>query len=232
VSTPGARNSGSLRTCDAWVFLGVRDNLCCARVFTAGGSGPCAVGLAAGCADGTCTCSGLASLADVMGTIGGVTAGEGADESATGGLSADTGLSGRGIIDTAKNARAKPAGTAIQPAHIAPGIMRRRDCRLRDWGRVSADLGGASPCHSHNPDSLRSVLTNRAEGDIGGVRVAIGALLYVSRISSRDSARMAPHPLLLAAPISPCVPCDASGGAQAASVSQPSEIGHTDLTAF
>lgn len=201
VSTPGGGNSGRLRTCDAWVFLAIRDNLCCAPPFTTGGSGPCAVILAAGGADGTCTCSDLASVrsAGGTGTIGGVTAGEGADESATAGLSADTGLSGRGITDTAKNARAKPAGTAIQPAHPVAGMMRRRNCWLRDLDRGSADVGGASPCHSHNPDSWRSVLTNRAEGDIGGVPIAICALLYASPISSRDSACIAPLPLLIAA---------------------------------
>jgi hypothetical protein len=201
VSTPGVGNSGRLRTCDAWVFLAVRDTLCCARAFTAGGSGPCAVILAAGGADGTCTSSSLAAVrsAGGTGTIGGVTAGEGADESATSGLSTDTGLSGRGIIDTAKNARAKPAGTAIQPARPAAGMMRRRNCWLRDLGRGSVGDGGASPCHSHNPDSLRSVLTNCAEGDIGGVPVTIGALLYASFISSRASACMAPHPRLIAA---------------------------------
>jgi hypothetical protein len=193
VSTPGLGNSGRLRTYDAWVFLAVRDDLCCARPFTTGGSGPCAVILAADGADGTCTSSSLAAVrsAGATGIIGGVTAGEGTDERPTAGLSADIGLSGRVIIDTARNARAKPADTAIQPDQPAAGMMRRRNCWLRDWGRVSADVGGASPCHSHNPDSLRSVLTNRAEGDIGGVPVAIGALVYVSRISSRGSARMA-----------------------------------------
>jgi hypothetical protein len=198
VSTPGVGNSGRLRTCDAWVFLAGRDNLRCARPFTTGVSGPCAVILGAG-GGGTCTCSGLPSSAGVRGTIGGVTAGEGADESATAGLSADTGLSGRGIIDTARNARAKPAGTAIQPAHPAAGMMRRRNCWLRDLGRGRVGGGSASPCHSHNPDSLRSVLTNCDGGDIGGVPVTIGALLYASFISSRASACMAPHPLLIAA---------------------------------
>jgi hypothetical protein len=199
VSTPGVGNSGRLRTCDARVFLAVRDTLCCARPFTTGGSGPCAVILAAGGTGGTCTWSGLPSSAGVRGTIGGVTAGDGADESAAAGLSADTRLSGCGIIDTARNARAKPAGTAIQPAHPAAGTMRRRNCWLRDLGRGSVGGGGASPCHSHNPDSSRSVLTNCAEGDIGGVPVTIGALLYASFISSRASACMAPHLRLIAA---------------------------------
>ena len=194
VSTPGIGNSGRLRTCDAWVFLAVRDNLRFARPFAAGGSGPCAVILAAG-ADGTCTRSNLASVTSAggTGTIGGITAGDGADESATSGLSADTGLSGREIIDNARNARAKPAGTAIQPARPTAGMMRRRICRPRDLGRGSNGRdGGTSPCHSHKPASLISVLTNRAEGDTGGVPVAIGALLYVSPISSRDSACMTP----------------------------------------
>jgi hypothetical protein len=201
VSTPGVGNSGRLRTCDARVFLAVRDNLGCARPFTNGVSGPCAVIVAAGGTGGTCTCSGLRSPAGVRATIGGVTAGEGADESAAAGLSADTGLSGCGNIDTARTARAKPAGTAIQPAHPAAGIMRRRNCWLRDFGRGSVGGGGASPCHSHNPDSLRSVLTNWAEEDIGGVPVTIGALLYASFISSRASACMLHIPLLVAAPI-------------------------------
>jgi hypothetical protein len=97
--------------------------------------------------------------------------------------------------------------------------MRRRCPWSRDLGRGSADVGGASPCHNHNPDSWRSVLTNRAEGDIGGVPVTIGVLLYVSPTSSRDSACMVPTiPLLTAAPIPACVPCDTPGRTQAASV--------------
>ena len=42
MSTPGVGNVGRLRKCDEWVFLAVRDNLCCARPFTTGDSGPCA----------------------------------------------------------------------------------------------------------------------------------------------------------------------------------------------
>ena len=204
VSTPGVGNSGPLRTCDAWVFLfAVRDNLCCAPPFAPGGSGPCAVILAAG-ADGTCTRSNLASVTSAggTGTIGGITAGDGADESATPGVSTDTGLSGRGIIDTARNARAKPAGTDIQPAHPAAAIMRRTNCWSRDLGRGSAGGGGASPCQSHKPASLISVLTNAAEGEIGGVPLTIGALLYAWSISSPVSACMAHIPLLVATPIS------------------------------
>jgi hypothetical protein len=134
-------------------------------------------------------------------TIGFATVGDGADESATPGVSNDTGLSGRGIIDTARNARAKPAGTAIQPAHPAAGIMRRTNCWSRDLGRGSAGGGGASPCQSHKPASLISVLTNAAEGDIGGVPLTIGALLYAWSISSSVSACMAHIPLLVATPI-------------------------------
>ena len=126
------------------------------------------------------------------GSIGRVTAGDGTNERAPPGVSADTDPSGRGVIDTARNTRAKPAGTAIQPTHPAAGMMRQRYPWSRDLGRGGAGSGGASPCHSHKPASLISVLTNGAEGDIGGVPVTIGALLYVSPISSRDSACMAP----------------------------------------
>jgi hypothetical protein len=131
------------------------------------------------------------------GTIGRPTAGDGADESAPPGVSADTGPSGRGIIDTARDARAKPAGTAIQPAHPAPGTMRRRNCWSRYLGRQSAGAGGASPCHHHRPASLISVLTNRAEGAIGGVPVTIGALLYVLPKTSPGSACTTHIPLLV-----------------------------------
>ncbi len=133
------------------------------------------------------------------GTIGRVTAGDGDDESAPPGVSADTGRSGRGIIDTARDARAKPAGTAIQPAHPAAGTMRRRNCWSRYLGRRSAGGGGASPCHNHRPASLISVLTNRAEGATGGVPITIGALLYVLPKTSPGSACTAHIPLLVAA---------------------------------
>jgi hypothetical protein len=96
--------------------------------------------------------------------------------------------------------------------------MRRRNCWSRDLGRGSADVGGASPCHNHKPASLISVLTNRAEGDIGGAPVTIGALLYVWRISSPGSACTAHVPLLVAAPVPACVTYDTRGRTQVASV--------------
>ena len=134
--------------------------------------------------------------------IGRVTAGGGADGSAAAGISADTGLSGRATIDTARNARAKPAGTAIQPAHRAAGIMRRKNCRSRDLGRGSAGGGGASPCHSHKPASLMSVLISAVDGDVGASPVTIGATLYAWPINSRGSACMDHNPLFVVAPIS------------------------------
>ena len=199
VSTPGIGNSGRLRRCEAWVFLAIRDNLCCARLFTTSGSGPCAVSSAARGSDGTCALSKSASVSSARGTgtIGRVTPGDGFDESATAGLSGDT---GRSSIDTVRNARAKPAGTAIQPAHAAAGVTRRRNRRSRDLGRAGAGGGGASPSHSHNPDSWGSVLTNGAEGTIGVVAVKLGTLPCVRPISS-SSACIPYIPLLVAAPI-------------------------------
>ena len=114
-------------------------------------------------------------------------------------------LSGRAPIDTARNTRAKPAGTAIQPAHRAAGIMRRKNCRSRDLGRGSAGGGGASPCHSHKPASLMSVLISAVDGDVGASPVTIGATLYAWPINSRGSACMDHNPLFVVAPIS-CAP--------------------------
>jgi hypothetical protein len=85
-----------------------------------------------------------------------------AGESATAGLSADTDLSGCGVIDTAMAIRAKPMGNAILPAHPAAGMMRRKIGWARDLGRGSEGCSGASPCHSHKPDSLLSVLIKTA----------------------------------------------------------------------
>jgi hypothetical protein len=93
----------------------------------------------------------------------GATVGDGADESATAGLSADTGLSGCGIIDIAINVRANPVGSAIQPAHPAAGMMRRRICWSRDLGPESDGGGGASldppcsVCMAHNPLSVATI---------------------------------------------------------------------------
>jgi hypothetical protein len=132
----------------------------------------------------------------------GATVGDGADESATAGLSADTGLSGCGIIDIAINVRANPVGSAIQPAHPAAGMMRRRICWSRDLGPESDGGGGASPCHSHKPASLLSVLikTASAEGDIGAPPVTAAALLYARPIDPPCSVCMAHNPLSVAAP--------------------------------
>jgi len=207
VSTPAIGTGGPFRTCEAWIFLPVRDNLRCTRPFATGGSGPCSVILAAG-ADGTCTRSNLASVisAGSTATIGRATVGNGADESATAGVSADTGLSGCGTFDTAMKIRAKPVGNAIHPAHPAAGITRRRICRSRDLGPGSDGDGSTSPCHSHKPVSLVSVLINAAEGDIGAFPIAIGALPYAwpinSPINSLGSVCMAHNPFLVAAPIS------------------------------
>ena len=103
--------------------------------------------------------------------------GDGADEGATAGRSADTGLSGCGIINIAINVRANPVGSAIQPAHPAAGMMRRRMCRSRDLGRGNDGGDGASPCHSHKPDSLLSVLIKTAsdEFDVGASSVTATA---------------------------------------------------------
>jgi hypothetical protein len=133
------------------------------------------------------------------GAIGRVTAG---DEGVIAGVSADTGLSGLsecGIIDIAIDMSAKPIGNAIHPAHPAAGSTRRRICWSRDWGPGSDGDGSTSPCHSHKPVSLVSVLTNAAEGDIGGVPIPIGAVLYAWSISSPDSACMAHNSLLVVA---------------------------------
>jgi len=103
--------------------------------------------------------------------------GDVADEGATAGRSADTGLSGCGIINIAINVRANPVGSAIQPAHPAAGMMRRRMCRSRDLGRGNHGGDGASPCHSHRPDSLLSVLIKTAsdEFDVGASSVTATA---------------------------------------------------------
>jgi hypothetical protein len=95
-------------------------------------------------------------------TIRSAAAGDGAGESATAGLSADTDLSGCGVIDTAMAIRAKPMGNAILPAHPTAGMMRRKIGWARDLGRGSEGCSGASPCHSHKPDSLLSVLIKTA----------------------------------------------------------------------
>ena len=157
-----------------------------------------------GWSDGTCTRSNLASVisAGSAATVGGAMVGDGADESATAGVSADTGLSGCGIFNTAMKMRAKPVGNAIHPAHPAAGITRRRICWSRDLGPGSDGDGSTSPCHSHKPVSLVSVLINAAGGDIGAFPVAIGALPYAWPINSPASACMAHNPFLVAAPIS------------------------------
>ena len=136
--------------------------------------------------------------ADEGATVGdgadeGATVGDGADESATAGLSADTGLSGCGIIDIAINVRANPVGSAIQPAHPAAGMMRRRICRSRDLGRGSDAGDGAWPCHSHKPASLLSALikTVSVEGNIGASSETATASLYAWPIDPRCSACMA-----------------------------------------
>jgi hypothetical protein len=207
VRNPGIGNSGPLRTCDAWVFLTARENLRCVRPFAAGGSGPCAVILSAG-ADGTCTRSNLASVtsagtsAGSSEVIGRATVGDGADGTATAGVSPDTGLSGCGIINTAMSMRAKPVGNAIHPAHLAVGITRRRICWSRDLGPGSDGDGSTSPCHSHKPVSLVSVLINAVGGDIGAFPVMIGALPCAWPTNSSSSACMAHNPLSVAAPIS------------------------------
>jgi hypothetical protein len=107
----------------------------------------------------------------------GATVGDVADEGATAGRSGDTGLSGCGIINIAINVRANPVGSAIQPAHPAAGMMRRRMCRSRDLGRGNDGGDGASPCHSHKPDSLLSVLIKTAsdEFDVGASSVTATA---------------------------------------------------------
>ena len=123
----------------------------------------------------------------------GATVGDGADESATAGLLADTGLSGCGIIEIAINVRANPVGSAIQPAHPAAGMMRRRICRSRDLGRGNDTGDGASPCHSHKPASLLSALikTVSVESDIGASSDTATASLYAWPIDPRCSACMA-----------------------------------------
>jgi hypothetical protein len=120
-----------------------------------------------------------------------------ADESATAGASADTDLSGRGIIDTTINIRTEPAGSVIQPADPAAGMMRRRICWARDFGRGGEGCDGASPCHNHKPDSLLSVLikTAFAEAGIGAPSAAIVASLYAWPIATPCSASIA-HDLL------------------------------------
>jgi hypothetical protein len=143
-----------------------------------------------GCAtlgDGAVVSSGVGTL-----TIGRATVGDGIDEGGTVGVSADIGLSGCDIIDTEINVRAKPAGSTIQPAHPAADMMRGKICWLRDLGRESEGGGGASPCHSHKPDSLLSVLikTASAEGDIGASSVTATASLYAWPIDPRCSACM------------------------------------------
>jgi hypothetical protein len=135
-------------------------------------------------------------------TIGRATVGNGADESATAGVSADTSLSGCGFINIVMNTRAKPVGNAIHPTRLAAGMMRRRVCRALDLRRQNDRDGGTSPCHTHKPDSLVSALINAAEADIGTFPVTIGALLDAWPAISSGSACMAHNPLLVAAPIS------------------------------
>jgi hypothetical protein len=143
-----------------------------------------------GLGGGTAT-TGRATVGD--GADEGATVGDGADEGATVGLSADTGLSGCGIIDIATNVRANPVGSAIQPAHPAAGMIRRRICRSRDLGRGSDAGDGASPCHSHKPASLLSALikTVSVEGDIGASCGTATASLYAWPIDPCCSACMA-----------------------------------------
>jgi hypothetical protein len=129
--------------------------------------------------------------------IGPATVGEKADEGVTRGVSAGAGLCEWGIIKTTTNVRAKPAvGNAIQPAHPAAGMMRRRICRSQDLGRGSDTGGGASPCHSHKPASLLSVLikTASAEGDIGASSFTATTSPYAGPIDPLCSACIATIP--------------------------------------
>jgi hypothetical protein len=127
-------------------------------------------------------------------TIGPATVGDVIDEGATMGVFAGDGLCESGIINTAINVRAKPAiGNAIQPAHPAADMMRGKIWRWRDLGRENDGGGSASPCHSHKPASLLSVLikTASAEGNIGASSVTATASLYAGPIDPRCSACMA-----------------------------------------
>ena len=129
--------------------------------------------------------------------IGPATMGEEVDEGTTRGVSAGASLSEWGIIKTTTNVRAKPAvGNAIQRAHPAAGMMRRRICPSRDLGWGSDPGGGASPCHSHKPASLLSTLikTASAEGDIGASSLMATASPYAGLIDPRCSACMATIP--------------------------------------
>ena len=126
-------------------------------------------------------------------TIGPATVGDVIDEGATMGVFAGDGLCESGIINTVINVRAKPAiGNAIQPAYPAADMMRGRICWWRDLGRESDGGGGASPCHSHKPASLLSVLikTASAECDTGASSVTAPASLYAWPIDPRCSACM------------------------------------------
>jgi hypothetical protein len=156
--------------------------------------------------------------------IGPVAVGGGVDESATAGASADTGFSGCCIIDIAIKVRTKPPGSTIHPAHLAAIMMRRRSRWSRDLGPGSDGDGGTSPCHSHRPDSLVSVLINAAEGDIGAFPVTIGALPDAWAIKSAGSACMANNPPLVAAPISR-VHSLATPRTLSGTGSQPSQLG-------
>jgi hypothetical protein len=136
-------------------------------------------------------------------------------------VSTGAGLCEWGTIKTTTNVRAKPAvGNATQPAHPAAGMMRLRICRSRDlaWG---SDTGGGSPCHSHKPASLLSVLikTASAEGDIGASSFMATVSPYAGPIDPLCSACIATipsqlqhHPLF-----SPSAPLD---GINAAPVSK------------
>src|SRR5260370_852177 len=133
-------------------------------------------------------------------------------------------MTGGVIIDMAINMRAKRLGSTIHPAHLAAIMMRRRSCWSRGLGRGSDGEGGTSPCHSHRPASLASVLINVAEGDIGAFPVTIGALPDAWPINSPGSACMAHNPPLVAALIFRGHSVRRPGRAQTASGSQPPKL--------
>ena len=92
-----------------------------------------------------------------------MTMGDGAGWTATAGLSARTGSSGgvESKSDVASKPRISPLGSANQPLHRPAETARPRICRTRDAGWEDDGNGGASPCHSHKPDSWLSVLIGR-----------------------------------------------------------------------
>jgi hypothetical protein len=163
------------------------------------------------------------SSAEGVLSVGPATVGDVADESATVGVSAGDGLSGWGIINTAINVRAKPAiGNAIHPAHPEADMMRGRICSWRDLGRESDGGGGASPCHSHKPASLLSVLikTASAERDRGASSVTATASLYAWPIDSRCAACMPTIPSQLQRQHPACGPSAPMDGLSTAPVSK------------